>query len=127
MIVAGIGFRRGCSSDKILGILRAALSLARLPQEALTLIAIPEFKAGEVGPGTAARTLKVELRAIDSDAIGVAQAACVIRSETVNRKTGFHSVAEGAALAAAGPGSRLILARIDNGSATCALAESEAR
>jgi cobalt-precorrin 5A hydrolase len=47
------------------------------------------------------------------------------RSERVLALTGVASVAEAAALAAAGPAARLISPRLVIGSATCALASSE--
>jgi len=127
MIVAGIGFRRNCPPDVIVEIVRTALSQAGLSPDALGLLAVPAFKSSESGPAGAARVLNVDTTTVGDAALGAAQANCVTRSEVALRETGFHSVAEGTALAAAGPGGRLILPRIDNGSATCALAEGAAQ
>ena len=43
-------------------------------------------------------------------------------SEAVFRRVGCHGVAESAALAAAGPGSRLLVGKIKAKAATCAIA-----
>jgi cobalt-precorrin 5A hydrolase len=52
-----------------------------------------------------------------------AQGRCLTRSDIAREATGFASVAEACALAAAGDAGRLILPRIANARATCALAE----
>jgi cobalt-precorrin 5A hydrolase len=48
------------------------------------------------------------------------------RSERVSALMGLPSLAETAALAAAGPSARLIVSRLIVGAATCALAASDA-
>jgi cobalt-precorrin 5A hydrolase len=53
-----------------------------------------------------------------------ADARIITRSERVLALTGVPSVAEAAALAAAGPASRLVGPRVAIGPATCALAVS---
>ena len=50
---------------------------------------------------------------------------CVTRSQRVEALLGLPSLAEAAALAGAGPHSRLILARISEGGASCAVAMNE--
>ncbi|HTI02212.1 MAG TPA: cobalamin biosynthesis protein, partial [Acidisoma sp.] len=50
------------------------------------------------------------------------QGRCLTRSARAQREVGLASVAEAAALAGAGPGGRLVLARIAADGVTCALA-----
>jgi cobalamin biosynthesis protein CbiG len=57
---------------------------------------------------------------VDAAALKAVQPRCPTRSAVAERETGVASVAEGAALAASG--GSLLLARIAQGSATCALA-----
>jgi cobalt-precorrin 5A hydrolase len=59
-------------------------------------------------------------------ALKAAGARVAARSDRVLALTGVPSLAEAAALAAAGPSSRLIASRLVVGAATCALASSGA-
>jgi cobalt-precorrin 5A hydrolase len=122
MIVAGIGCKAGASVREIEAAIGVALSQAGLENSALGLIATSPGKAGEPGIAAAAtgRGLKVAIVAqADLESAG---ARTVTRSERVLAVAGVPSVSEAAALAAAGPGARLIAPRVAVGPATCALA-----
>ena len=121
MIVAGIGCRLGCPEADITAVLRDAEARAGVTATAL---AAPVFKSTEPGLHAAAATLHLPLHWIDDAALAEAQPRCVTPSDRVRAATGHSAIAEAAALAAAGPHSRLILPRIAQSSATCALAES---
>jgi cobalamin biosynthesis protein CbiG len=116
-VIAGIGCRRGCAAGDILRVLERA-------GRTVAAIAVPAFKADEPGVREAARLLGVPVIRVDDAALAQAQARCVTRSRAAVRATGFASIAEGSALAASGPHGRLVLARIGEGGATCALAEA---
>lgn len=117
MIVAGIGCRRGCPAADIVALVQLAQRQAGCRVDAL---ATPEFKRDEAGLHEAARILNVGVRLIDATALAAVQPRCPTRSIAAARHTGVASVAEGSALAATG--GTLLLARIANGQATCALA-----
>ena len=102
MIVAGVGCRKGASADDIGAVIGDALARAGVSATALDLIAAPELKRGERGIVVAAAALGVPLVLVP--------------------RAGVPSVAEAAALAAAGPQARLIVPRIAARTATCALA-----
>ena len=119
MTVAGIGCRAGSAAEAILLAVREA---ARRGGSTPTLLAAPSFKAAEPGLRDAAFRLGLELRFVERAALEEAQARCVTRSEAARRATGLASVAEAAALAAAGPGATLLLPRLAQGGVTCALA-----
>jgi len=121
MIIAGIGCRANCPATDIIVILRQAEAQSGLRA---TAIAIPAFKSEEPGLLTAAQTLNLPLHEIEDDALAEAQSRCVTRSERTQAATGHASIAEAAALAAAGPRATLKLPRIKSSTATCALAES---
>lgn len=123
-LIAGIGCRRRVSADDIVALVRQALE-SMGADCALAALAAPRFKADEPALGQAATTLGVALTLVDDADMAEAQARCVTRSDCAERTTGLASIAEGAALAAAGPGAELALPRIANGVATCALARRQ--
>jgi cobalt-precorrin 5A hydrolase len=116
-VIAGIGCRRGCAATDILRVVERA-------GRKVAAIAVPAFKADEPGVREAARRLGVPVIRVDDAALADVQACCVTRSRIAARATGFASIAEASALAASGPRGRLLLARIAEGGATCALAEA---
>jgi len=120
-VIAGIGCRANCPADAILAIVSAAISRTG---RSVSVLAVPAFKAQEPGLLGAALRLGLPLVAVDADALAAAQRRCATQSERAAQATGFASIAEGSALAAAGPNGRLILRRISGGAATCALAEA---
>lgn len=87
------------------------------------LLAVPDFRRGEDGIRQAAETLGISILWIGRAALKGEQGRCLTRSARAEREVGLASVAEAAALAAAGPGGRLVLARIAGSGVTCALAE----
>lgn len=123
MIVAGIGCRAGCDGDEIVALIGEAVAKAGIASCRFTALAVPVFKANEPGPRQAAERLGLPLLPVEETAMRDAEPRCPTRSHRALDATGFSSVAEAAALAAAGVGGRLILARISSARATCALAE----
>jgi cobalt-precorrin 5A hydrolase len=125
MIVAGVGFRQSVAADEIVALVEQALERASFTRDALGKLATVEALATLPAFTEAARRLDVV-------AMPVAQAALVEAAPHVRTQSarsiaahGVGSVAEAAALAAAGPYAKLILERISSGSATCALARSD--
>jgi cobalt-precorrin 5A hydrolase len=126
MIVAGIGCRRGASAAAIEAVIGAALARAGLGKDALALIATAAAKCDEPGIAAAASALGLPVVSVSRPELAHAGERAATRSARVLALTGVPSVAEAAALAAAGQGARLLLARIALGPATCALATSGA-
>lgn len=123
MIVAGIGCRRGASAAEIEAAIAAALARAGLGEDRLGLIATPAFKGGERGIMDAAVARGVPLVLVPQGDLEAAGARAVTHSERVVAFAGVPSVAEAAALAAAGASARLLAPRTVIGPATCALVE----
>jgi cobalt-precorrin 5A hydrolase len=122
MIVAGIGCRRGTTAEEINAAIDTALAQASLGPDRLSAIATSDGKGSEQGiiEATAGRGVKLVLvRPADLEAAGP---RTLSSSPRVKALVGVPSVAEAAALAACGLESRLIVPRIDLGSATCAIA-----
>ncbi len=119
-VIAGLGCRRGCSAEDIVNLFHHACNQIGRRADAL---ACPVFKSTESGLREAARQLGLPLILVDATALSAAQARCATHSPRAEQAVGVSSVAEGCAIAAAGAGAHLLLARIANGAATCALAE----
>ncbi len=115
MIIAGIGCRRGCPAEAIVALVRQAEALG----EKADALAAPSFKQNEPGLLEAATRLGMPLIFEDAATLAAAQPRCATRSAAAERTTGFASVAEAAALGAAGV---LVVPRLAGAGATCALA-----
>jgi cobalt-precorrin 5A hydrolase len=123
MIVAGVGCRRDCPAGDVVALVRRAMASAGC---AVSALAAPEFRRDEPGVRRAAASLGLPLTLVDRDALAAAQSRCVTHSIHAEHAFGLASIAEAAALCAAGPESVLVLPRIAGARATCALARSGA-
>ncbi|AWB21128.1 cobalamin biosynthesis protein CbiG [Methylobacterium currus] len=123
-LVAGIGFRHATSADEILALVAEGLRQADRPGAQLAALATAEDRAGDRAIRDAAGSLGVPLVAIGVEALREAGRRVVTRSVRIEALRGVGSLAEAAALAAAGPDGRLVLPRIASAGATCALAAS---
>jgi cobalt-precorrin 5A hydrolase len=125
MIVAGVGCRRGAPAPDIEAVIRAAIARAGIASDAVTSIATIAAKRGEPGIHAAAAKLGVGVILVSQADLQAASERAETRSARVLALVGVASVAEAAALAAAGPSARLIGPRLVIGAATCALAASD--
>jgi cobalt-precorrin 5A hydrolase len=137
MIAAGLGFRRGVSAEEIEAAL--ALALARLPRvsgesgtamtqgraAAPNCLATLAEKADEPGLREAARRLSLPIVACSRVAMAEVADRIVTVSARAQASVGLPSVAEAAALVAAGGSSRLHVPRVATPHATCAIAEGD--
>ncbi len=117
MRVAGFGFRDAVTAEAL------ADALARAGGTAgLTALATAADKVAHPALAALAARLALPLRAVPLPGIAAAPAAATPRSPA---RYGGKSLAEAAALAAAGPGARLLAphAVSADGRATCAIAE----
>jgi len=117
VIVAGLGCRRGCSAADIVGAVQAAQALSGV---LATTLAAPDWKRAEPGLLDAAARLGLPVAFVDRSALLAVQDRCPTRSVVAQDAVGVGSVAEGAALAASG--GALLVPRLVQGGATCALA-----
>jgi cobalt-precorrin 5A hydrolase len=125
MIALGIGCRRNAPAEDIGAVIAMALDATSLPAAAISVIATAYEKANEPGLVEAASRLGRPLLGIAARELAAMSDLAVTRSERVQSLKGVPSVAETAALAAVGRGARLILPRVANATATCALASDE--
>jgi cobalt-precorrin 5A hydrolase len=120
VIVAGFGFRSAVREASLADV------LARCPRGTeATLLATAEDKARTPAFARFAAAKGLPVRAIDAGLL--TGQVTRTRSAASRAARGTGSVAEAAALAAAGPGARLLGPRVvsGDGMATCALAEGD--
>jgi cobalt-precorrin 5A hydrolase / precorrin-3B C17-methyltransferase len=123
-LVVGIGASSGAPADEVAGLVADALADAGLAPEAVGALATVDLKADEPGivalarSGVAGRALP--LRTHPAEAL--AAVAVPTPSEVVAAAVGTPSVAEAAALLAAGPGAQLVVAKRKSAMATVAVA-----
>ncbi len=120
-LVVGVGCERGTSQEEIRALINETLEAHNIARESVAhhaTLDLKEDEAGIVALGAVRYFTSKELNA---------ESHRVIRpSEVVRAEVGTPSVAEAAALAAAGPESRLIVPKTKSVRATCAIAEAPA-
>lgn len=122
-MAAGVGFTGQATAADIVAAVEAALAghdASRIDRLATAgrRAALPAFRA-------AAAMIGATPIVPDDRALAAAAAHAVTESRASRAATGLPSVAECAALAAAGPGARLLGPRLVRGKVTCALAAAE--
>jgi len=125
MIVAGVGFKRSVAADEIVALVEQALGQAALTRGSLDKLATIKALAALPAFAEAARRLAVAAIAVEEPALSAAAERVRTQSARSIAAHGVGSVAEAAALAAAGPHAELILERIASPATTCALARLE--
>lgn len=126
MIVAGIGCRRGTSAECVIEALHSALARSGIAQSQLGALATSADKHDEFGILEAAKRLSLSIVLVPQTALQKMSMHTLTFSARVRSLKGVNCLAEAAALAAAGPGARLIAPRHATSVATCALAEGGA-
>src|SRR5262245_25070531 len=118
MIVAGIGCRAGTPARDLEAAPSAAPVEGRPDAKALGVIATSHAKADEPGIAAAVSARGAKLVLVPQHELEAAGARVETRSQRVLAVTGVPSLAEAAAIAAAGPAARLLVRRIAVGPAT---------
>jgi cobalt-precorrin 5A hydrolase len=121
-IAIGVGCRKGCPADAIETLVRQALSDAS-SSTALGLFTLID-KQDEAGLAEAAHRLGLGVTYLSRDALRDRADDTATQSPGAEKQFGVPSVAEAAALAGAGPASVLIVPRITQDVATCAIARA---
>ena len=125
MIVAGVGCRAGASAHEVEAAIVTALDRAGLAAKRPGVIATGFVKGDEPGIAAAALARGAKFVVVPQADLEAANARAVTKSERVMALVGVPSVAEAAALAAAGTSARLVAPRIAVGPVTCALAATD--
>jgi cobalt-precorrin 5A hydrolase len=121
-VAIGVGCRLDCPAEAIESLVRQALE--RVPDATPRGLFTIADKREEPGLAEAAKRLGLDLVFFPPDALREQEASVRTLSPASARRFGVPSVAEAAALAGAGPGAVLLIARMVRGAATCAIAVS---
>ena len=125
-VAIGIGCKRGCSSEAIVALVERAIAAAACAGAPATLFT-HEAKQREAGLASAAKALGLPLVFLEAGGLRQASLRAVTNSPRVMRMFGLPSIAEAAVLAGAGPSSVLLLARVSDAGASCAIARKDKR
>ena len=121
-VAVGVGCERGTDPEEVLQLVRSALAGANVAPAAIAGIYSLDLKADEPALHAVAAALGAEARFFDAATLEAESPRLKNPSDVVFREVGCHGVAEGAALAAAGPDGVLIAEKTKSARATCALA-----
>jgi cobalt-precorrin 5A hydrolase/precorrin-3B C17-methyltransferase len=123
-LAVGVGCERGCDKGELTDLVRGTLREAGLAEAAVGLVVSIDVKMDEPAVHAAAAALGAPARFFDADTLEAETPRLANPSEAVYREVGCHGVAEGAALAAAGPDGGLLVAKHKSRRATCAIARA---
>lgn len=121
MIAIGIGCRKACLAADIVALVEATIALLPATATPSGLFSLAD-KRGEPGLAAAAATLDLPLTFLDRAVLALVAGEARSCSRRVEEMFGLPSVAETAALAGAGQGAVLLVARRASATATCAIA-----
>lgn len=117
----GLGCKRGCSSEAIIALVERAIAAAACAGAPAALFT-HAAKQNEAGLANAAKALGLPLVFLDGQVLRQASLRAATNSPRVMAMFGLPSVAEAAARAGAAPSSVLLVARMSDGGASCAIA-----
>ncbi len=124
VLALGLGCERGAAPEEVLALARETLTEAGLAEGALAGVFSIDQKADEPALHAVAEAFGVSARFFDAARLEAEAPRLANPSDLVFHEVGCHGVAEGAALAAAGPEGELIVSKVKSARATCALAKA---
>ncbi len=120
----GVGSARHCPADELANLVRAALASADIAPGAIAAINTIDLKADEAAILQLSQDLDLPLRLFSPTELEAETPRLANPSDVVFSEVGCHGVAEGAALAAAGPDAALIVEKQKSANATVAIART---
>ncbi|MEX0969233.1 MAG: precorrin-3B C(17)-methyltransferase [Paracoccaceae bacterium] len=121
-ITLGVGCARNCPPEELAALVDGALAEANIARGAIAGVFSLDLKADEPAMNQLAQSLDRPFRLFTADALEAETPRLENPSDVVFAEVGCHGVCEAAALAAAGPQAKLLLAKRKSANATCALA-----
>jgi cobalt-precorrin 5A hydrolase / precorrin-3B C17-methyltransferase len=126
VLALGVGCERGAAPAELIDLARSVLRDRGLTGEAVACVISIDLKADEPAVHGLAEALGVPARFLPAAALEAEVGRLASPSALVFAATGAHGVAEGAALAAAGPAGELVVPKTRSKRATCAIARAAA-
>ena len=124
VLSVGVGCERGVPEDEAVAHVRQTLAEAGLAEAAVAAVVSLDLKADEPAVHAVAEALGVPVRYFAAERLEAETPRLANPSEQVFRAVGCHGVAEGAALAAAGPSGVLVVPKATAARVTCAVARA---
>ncbi len=126
VLALGVGCERGVEPEELANLAATTLARHELAPAAIACVVSIELKADEPAIHALAERLGVPARFFPAAALEAEAPRLANPSAQVFRATGCHGVAEGAALAAAGPAGALLVEKTKSGRATLAIGRAPA-
>ena len=123
-LVLGMGCERGASTQEAIALAEKAVAESGCAAGSIAVVTSLDLKADETAIHAVAARFGVPARFFDAATLEAEAPRLKNPSEVVFAEVGCHGVAEGAALAAAGPDSELVFPKIKSKGATAAIARS---
>jgi cobalt-precorrin 5A hydrolase/precorrin-3B C17-methyltransferase len=124
VLAVGVGCERGVEPTEVIELVCTTLSTKGIAEGSVACVASIDVKTDEPALHAVADVLGVPARFFAAAELQAEAHRLANPSEVVFREVGCHGVAEGAALAAAGADSTLIVAKTRSRRATCAIARA---
>ncbi|MFQ5763530.1 MAG: precorrin-3B C(17)-methyltransferase [Rhodospirillales bacterium] len=124
VLAVGVGCERGAGPEELIGLARKTMADSGLAAASVACVASLDLKADEGAVHAVAEDLGVPARFFTASELEAEAPRLANPSDVVFREVGCHGVAEGAALAAAGPESALAVEKRTSKRATCAIGRS---
>ncbi|QIG51241.1 precorrin-3B C(17)-methyltransferase [Nordella sp. HKS 07] len=124
VLALGVGGERGVAAAELIGLVEETLAQHGLAKSSLALITSIDLKEDEAAIAALCGHLGLPLRVFTAGELNAQASRLKTPSPVVMSEVGCPGVAEGAALAATGPRSELIVAKTKSKRATCAIAMS---
>ncbi|MFO0998033.1 MAG: precorrin-3B C(17)-methyltransferase [Alphaproteobacteria bacterium] len=124
VLALGVGCARNTEPEELRRLVFDTLAAHSLAPDAVATVVSIDLKSDEPAVHDVARALGVPARFFDAPRLEEERPRLANPSEAVFRETGCHGVAEGAALAAAGPEGLLVVPKTKSANATCAVARA---
>lgn len=121
-LALGVGCERDCEPKELIALAEKTLHESNLAPEAVALVASLDLKADEAAVHVLADHLGIPARFFDAERLNAEAPRLKNPSDIVMREVGCPGVAEGAALASAGPDGTLLIEKTKSKRATCAIA-----
>jgi cobalt-precorrin 5A hydrolase / precorrin-3B C17-methyltransferase len=126
VLTLGVGCERGVEPHELITLVRDTLAAHDLSANAIAGVFSLDLKSDEPAVHALATEFALPARFFTAARLAEESPRLANPSDIVLRETGCPGVAEGAALAAAGPQGRLVVEKTRGPRATCALAQSPA-
>lgn len=125
-IAIGVGCERNTRPVELIRLVQGVIDAEGLARDSISGIYSLDLKADEPAMQELAKWFGVPFRVFDAATLDAETSRMKNPSDVVFAEVGTHGVAEGAALAAAGPDAELIVPKRKSERATCALALAQA-